>query len=423
MALQELSVEKQVVKVSLPEVASLAGEMLLGFVDTFWVSRLGTPAVAAISASTYLLWIIYSLVDIVAVGVVGLSAFYHGRGDRKGLGRVFYTAFYSINLLSFLLAGLLLFNLSGYISFFNVTLKAKIWMGDYLAVQLVFLPVGALYYLVSSVYEGQGKTAKVFRSSLLVLFANAVLDPLLIFSLGLELKGAALASVISRTLGLFYLWSGLKLPKEGFSLRCLSKILSIGTPSSVYWLSSTGVFLYINGLASRIEPASVAAMGVGIRYETIPYIIAMGISVGASAVVGKSRGRRDQEGLRRASLFSLKIMLWVSIALGLVFFALAPQLSALFLRGKAREIAVLYLRISAFSQVFFSLSVVFEGIFVGMGRTFPALALAMLVVLSRVPLSYLFPSLLWIFLIFPLTNFLIDLTFLFFYRLYIKASL
>ncbi len=397
---------KEVIRVAIPSVASMAMETLLGFVDTFWVSRLGNHAVAAISASTYLLWVVYSLIDVVAVGLVSLAAYFSGRKDRENLSISFYTGFYSVLGLSFFLSAILLLNLPAYLSLFRLPFLSSLWLADYLFIQLIFLPIGGLYYLVGSVYEGEGKTKEVFYASLLVLGLNSVLDPILIFHFGLRLKGAALASAAARALGLAFLRRKLDLKTKGFSLTFLWRMVRIGIPSSVYWLTSTGVFTFLNALASRIEPVSVAAMGVGVRYETIPYIISMGISVGASSVIGRSRGREDKKAMKRAAVFSLRCALLISILIGAVFYSLAPQLSGFFLKGRSREIASLYLKISSLSQIFFSLTIVYEGIFVGLGKTFPPLAFGIGAVLLRIPLAFLHHSLEWIFLLFPLTNFL-----------------
>ena len=403
---------KDVLRVAIPSVASMAIETLLGFVDTFWVSRLGNDAVAAISASTYLIWVIFSLIDMVAVGLVSLSAYYTGRRDRRGFSSSFYTGFYSVLSLSFLISAFLLLNLHSYVSLFKLNLRASLWLADYLFIQLVFLPLAGLYYLVSSAFEGAGRTKEVFYSSILVLLSNSLLDPVLIFGLGLELKGAAISSIAARALGLIFLRGRMSLERERFSFTLLGKMLKVGTASSVYWLSTTGVFLFLNALASRIEPLSVAAMGVGVRYETIPYIIAMGISVGASSVVGRCKGAENFKSARKAAEFSLFLALFISLFLGLIFYGFASPLAGFFLKGRARDIAVLYLRISALSQIFFSLTVVFEGIFVGLGKTFPPLAYAIIIVFLRIPLSLLFSSLLWIFVVFPITNLAIAAIFL-----------
>lgn len=411
---------RAIVRISLPAIASMAVETVLGFVDTYWVSRLGVEAVSAISASTYLLWVIFSMVDIIAVGLVSLSAYYYGRKDHSGMSKAFYTAFYSVLFLSFLISLLLIFNVSAYSLLFKIGIKGRIWLVDYLLIQGIFLPVAGLYYLMASLYEGLGRTGKVFRSSLIVLVLNSLLDPVMIFALGLNLKGAALASVVSRAIGVVYLWAELTFTEKGFSSSMLLKMVTIGAPSSIYWLASTGVFIYINSLASSINPASVAAMGVGVRYEMLPYIISMGISIAAAAVVGQSKGAGEFKKLEEASVFSLKLMLLISVGIGIIFFFLARPLSSLFLKGEAVNIAVMYLRISAFSQIFFSLSIVFEGIFIGMGFTAIPLSLALILIILRIPLSHIFHSLLWIFMLFPLTNMVIVLVFMLFWKFSMK---
>lgn len=411
---------RAIVDISIPAIASMAIETLLGFVDTFWVSRLGVEAVSAVSASTYLLWVIFSIVDIIGVGLISLAAFFYGEKDDQSLSKAFYTAFYSVIFLCFLISTVLIFNIARYSDLFTIGAKGRAWLVDYLMIQSVFLPIAGLYYLVASYYEGLGKTGKVFRSSVIVLLLNSILDPVFIFLLSLNLKGAALASVVSRTIGLIYLWYGTNLRNKKFSLPMFWKMITVGAPSSVYWIASTGVFIYLNSVASSINPASVAAMGVGVRYEMLPYIISMGISIAAAAVVGQSKGAGEFEKIKEASVFSLRLMSLISLGIGVIFFFFARPLCSLFLKGEAKNIAIMYLKISAISQIFFSLSIVFEGIFIGMGFTVLPLSVALVIIILRIPLSHTFCSLLWIFVLFPLTNMVIVLVFIMFWKFSIK---
>lgn len=174
-----------------------------------------------------------------------------------------------------------------------------------------------------------------------------------------------------------------------------------------------------NSIASSINPASVAAMGVGVRYEMLPYIISMGISIAASAVVGQGKGADDPGRIKTASFYSLKLILYFSLIIGGLFFVFARPLSSIFLSGEAVDISAMYLRVSPFSRILFYLAIVFEGIFIGMGLTAIPLGLALIIILLRIPLSHIFRSLLWVFMVFPLTDFSIVA----FFVIYLKISL
>ncbi len=420
VSLTKGSVYRSILAVALPAIGYMSLETLLSFIDTYWVSRLGVDAVGAVSASIYLVWIYFSLIEIISTGVISLVAQEAGAGREEGVSAAAFTGTYAVLALSLLLSlgGLAL--VDSYIDFFKLSARASFWSRDYLIVFLVTFPVSAFYYVAVSIYEGLGKTKIPFWSSLIVLVLNSLLDPVLIFWLKLEVLGASLASALAKVAATFYLWADLKgaLGKRIIKPALVARMVLVGFPSSLYWLVSVFVFAFMNGLASRLAPHAVAAMGVGVRFESLTYIIATGLATAASSFVGQNFGAGNYERAKKGSLVALQLGIATASFLGVVFYTFSEPLSSIFLSGEALLLGSLYLKINAVSQPLFAISIIYEGIFIGRGRTLLPLLSAVFITGLRVPLAVLLSrafGVAGIFSVFPLTNLLLDLTLTFFF--------
>ncbi|MFL5517404.1 MAG: MATE family efflux transporter [Gemmatimonadales bacterium] len=80
---------------------------------------------------------------------------------------------------------------------------------------------------------------------------------------------------------------------------------------------------------SRLGPAAVASVGLTESLLTVIYALAMGLGIGATAVVARRIGEKDPEGAARAAVQALALALLVSVVLGTAGALLAPQLLAL----------------------------------------------------------------------------------------------
>ena len=80
---------------------------------------------------------------------------------------------------------------------------------------------------------------------------------------------------------------------------------------------------------SRLGPDAVASVGLTESLLTIIYALAMGLGIGATAVVARRIGEKDPEGAARAAVQALALALLVSVVLGTAGALLAPRLLAL----------------------------------------------------------------------------------------------
>ena len=265
--------------------------------------------------------------------VVGFSgvlvAQYHGAGDESGCRKSYHAGF-CIAIVSGLLMlpliplGWWIFSLSSPSpelfaserAYYNVVMAGSV---------LLFGQIAA-----SSYFTGRGRTRLVFWVNLGGNLVNIALDPLLIFTLGMGIEGAAIATVFSQFLQ-FVVLIGFVVDKSFGALGRLPpdrdlvrRILRFGLPAGGYevlnMLSFT-IFVFVTETIGGVEFALSNAC------FTISYLLfapLTGFALGAQTLVGHYRGAGDDEGAKKAARRT--------VGLGLAFAAIASVLMLAFNR-------------------------------------------------------------------------------------------
>lgn len=213
-----------------------------------------------------------------------------------------------------------------------------------------------------------------FGSNLL----NAVLNYLLIYTAGLGVAGAAIASAISYTLSgtfmfiayrrnrrLHWKWNSFRADRD-----LLRECAAIGVPVLGTSMASCLGYVVFAGLVSGMGTTIFAAHSIAVTAETIFYVPGYGLRTATSTLVGISLGENNEEKLRKVSRLSIVLTVGMMCVSGLVLYFVSYPLMRLF--TPVEEVARLgasVLKLVAFSEPFFGLMTVLEGIFYGMGRT------------------------------------------------------
>jgi putative MATE family efflux protein len=389
---------------ALPVVATMFLETAFSIADMFWVGKLGAVSLAAVISSAILIWIIYSLVGAVSIGVTALVARFIGAKQPDQASFAARQAY----LFSMLLAVCLtipgvLFAKWAFV-LMGTAPDVTHWGIRYL--RIIF--AGAItFFLIdtfSAIFRASGDT----RTPMLVigvsLALNIVLDPFLIFGWGpfprLETDGAALATVFSQGVGcLLFAYFILRqklvfrfslLPKLELDLSTVWRMLRIGIPASSAWILFSVVYLFINKIVALFGTDAIAALGIGNRMESLSFLTCMGFSVAASTLVGQNLGAGKPERSAQAAWRTAGISVLVTGFVAGMFLAFPRQIASFFISDpRVINIGIGYLRILALSQMFMALEIAFEGAFGGAGNTVPPMIISIAGSVARIPLAFL----------------------------------
>jgi putative MATE family efflux protein len=359
---------------------------MLSVVDMFWVGRLGPATVAAVALAGSVLGVLFSLGQVVMVGVLATASRAAGADSREGVR-------------DSLRHGLLIAAVGSVpLAVVGVVLSGRIlgWFGaepavvgagtGYLAILLAVLPGFFAGMALYAGFQALGDTRTPMFITLVTNVINLVLDPLLIFGwLGLPrmgATGAALATVLSQSGGLVVM--AVILRRRGLlSLRgpvrreAVKTILDIGVPAGLQAITRPLTGLLMFGIVTGFGTAATAAFGIGLRVLQLMYIYLGGLASAGQTLVGQSLGQKKPDLALRVSLRVLWIAFLLQLAVMPALFLLAPLLIRVFNSDQdVVRYGVEYLRVLAPLLVVLGLTTGWESAQRGAGDTKPPMVAA-----------------------------------------------
>lgn len=235
-------------------------------------------------------------------------------------------------------------------------------------------------------YEGKATLAMIGLTTGGIL--NMLLDPLFIFTFGMGISGAGLATALSQFISFGILLSMFLLNKtqSKLSLRFFSKefrtlgdIVVTGLPSLARQGLNSVSTMVLNAQAKAFGDAAIAAMGYVGRTSSLIFSVGLGIGQGFQPVSGFNYGAKKYSRVKKGSWFTLAFGAAFIGVISAVCFAFAPQIIALFRKEAiVIEIGSQALRIMCVFLLFLPVSVVATMLFQSIGKSLPALILSCL---------------------------------------------
>ncbi|HHO77219.1 MAG TPA: MATE family efflux transporter, partial [Deltaproteobacteria bacterium] len=349
-------------KLAIPASIGFFFNTMFNVVDTYFGGSISTQALAALSLSFPIFFIVISMGSGISTGATALIATSLGAGNIKD------AKMYAIQGVAF---GIIV---SVVLTFVGITVSPYLFTflgasGTYLNQCLLYMNtifMGSILfivnYMLNSILNALGDT-KSFRNFLIIaFFLNILLDPWFIYGgAGLPpmgIAGIALATLSVELIGVVYL--SIRVSKTRLVCeRCFSDIIPKagafkdiayqGLPSSLNMVTvGLGIFV-ITYFVSLYGKDAVAAYGVATRIEQIVLLPTIGLNIAAVALVAQNNGagllERIFETISTALRYGALCMLC-----GTVFvFILARHLMGMFTSDEqVMEIGTVYLRIAAF---------------------------------------------------------------------------
>ncbi|OZT86121.1 MATE family efflux transporter [Vibrio sp. 03_296] len=351
-------------KMTVPMIFGMVAILMFNLVDTFFISLLGTEALAAIS---YTFPVTFA-VNCITMGIgVGLST---SIGRLLGQGEAHQAARFTTHGL---LLAIVLVALASTLGFFTVPplftlLGAKEALipliGQYMHVWYLTIPLLVIPMAGNSAIRATGDTKTPAKIMMLAGLINGVLDPLLIFGIGpfpeLGIQGAAIASAFSwlgALIGSFYVLIKrerlLGLPQWPRLKEDWRQILKVGTPAALSNAMNplSGAILMM--MLSSHGTAAVAAYGAAQRIESILILVLMALTSALTPFMAQNFGAKNPQRAFQGLFVSMRFSVLFQ---GLVFLMMVPlsiPLAALFSQEQAvRDLLWHYLLVVPISYGF-----------------------------------------------------------------------
>lgn len=374
-------------QLAIPASMGMFFNTMYNVVDTWYAGRFDTEALAALSLTFPVFFILLATGIGLSSGATALIGNALGKGDRaeaalvstQGLVLSLYAAV-GVIVIGFLAAPSLYIILGATDQYLSLCL-------DYIRIILPGSIFVFAFYMFNAALNSQGDT-KAFRNYMLgATIANIVLDPIFMYGwLGLPamgVKGIALATVLAQAGGAVFLgrraWrTGLFHRSEGARWRpdgrVFRAIAGQGIPAGMNMMTvAVGVFVITYFLA-KFGQDVVAAYGAATRIEQIVLLPALGLNTAALALTAQNSGAGKFDRVRELARVSLRYGAYLMLAgTALLFFGAELLMKAFTNSEHVVAIGAHYLRIAAFLE--FSYVVLFLNTAILQGVKKPAFGL------------------------------------------------
>ncbi|HXP62451.1 MAG TPA: MATE family efflux transporter [Dongiaceae bacterium] len=400
----EGSLGRALVLLSVPMAIEMSMESAFAVADVFFVARLGPEPVAAVGLTEAMLTVLFAVAVGLGVSTTVMVARRIGEKDPSGAAVAAVQAIALAILLSFaiMVAGILLApRLLGLMGATPGIIRAG---SGYTTVMLGANITIMLITLLNAILRGAGDAAAAMRTMWLANLANLILDPCLIFGWGpfpvLGVTGAAVATSIGRSLGIFYqlirlfgTQGRLRLTRESvrLDLGVMSRLIRVALGGMFQMLIATASWIGLMRIMATFGSAALAGYTIATRIIVISLMPGWGLSNAVATLVGQNLGA----GKPQRAEHSVWLGAWCNLALmcgiGALFVALATPLIRLFSNdAQVVSAGAVCLRTISYGCLPFAFGVVFLSAFNGAGDTFtPTLVSLVCSWLVQIPLAYL----------------------------------
>jgi len=397
------SIPRHVVTLAIPAVFSMFAIVLNNLINTGLVGHLGAAQVAAVGSAGFIVWLIFSMMDIFAVGTVAIISRHYGAGELEEASQA------SMQILKFAVYFSTAFSVIGFVFSGDILhllhLEPEVEQMGRVYLKIIFLAVPILFIseTAGAVFRAIGDTTTPMIVMITAVGINIFLDIMLIYGVWifprLETVGAAIATSIAHTVaflvGLSFILRGRIpfkiIPKTlgALDFAVIFRLIKIGLPTSLASINFALVYLGLTRIMSDFGTTAVASIPVGNRAESISYMTCFGFYIAASAMVGQNLGAKQPQRAIKAAWVTLGIISSITFIYGLIFFFFAEKITSMLTSDmEVIKISGYYLKILALSQVFMALEFVLEGAFAGAGNTVPPMIVSIPGTLIRIPLAY-----------------------------------
>jgi putative MATE family efflux protein len=373
---------KVILLLAFPAIIENLFQTILGFVDTYFVSKLGLVEVSAVGVTNAVLAIYFAL--FMAIGVAANVYIANFLGANK-VEKARHIAQQSLILASVfgVITGIItllfaeeLLQLMG--------IEANVLAAGTMYFKIVAIPsiFMSLMFVASAILRGAGDTKSPMKISIIVNIINAVLDYIFIFGFwvipGMGIVGAAIATVIARVIGaiglLLYIQRSelIKFKKEYWKLdkTHMKELMVLGSPAAgerlIMRAGQVVYFSFVVALGTNVFAAHQIAGNI----EVFSYMIGYGFATAVTILVGQQLGAGNQQEATKYAKLSAFLAVGFMTIFGALLFFFGEWAGGFFSQDpQVKEDIGTALKVSGVFQPFLAVVLTLTGAFQGANNT------------------------------------------------------
>ena len=397
-------IRKLLVQYAVPAIIAMTASSLYNMVDSIFIGHgVGALAISGLALTFPLMNLAAAFGSLVGGGAATLVSMRLGQRDYETAQRILGNVVV-LNLIIGISFGLLtLVFLDPILYFFGASDATIGYAREYMSVILWGNVVTHMYLGLNAVLRAAGHPRKAMYATILTVTINAILDPLFIFVLGLGVRGAALATVISQAVSAVWVMTFLTgkktrwyLKRENLHVDAKIVLPCIALGLSPFVMQSTESLIAICFNSSLLRYGGDMAVGTMTVLTSIMQFSNMplqGLTQGAQPIVSYNFGAKNAQRVRDAYFCLLRACFTYSMAIWLLVELFPRAFILIFNNDPALvEYAAWAVRIYMGCSGIFGIQIACQQTFVALGNAKTSLFLAVWrKIILLIPLIYILP--------------------------------
>lgn len=376
--MRDEKISKVLLKMGVPTMIGMLASAFYSVVDAFFVGKLGTSQMGAVSIAFPIVQVIIGLGMTFGSGAASYISRLLGAGKADEANRTASTALFTSLFIGIVAIVVSLCFLDPILVALGATETILPYARQFAVIYITGSILNIFCVTMNNIVTSEGMAKFTMVSMLTSSMLNIILNPIFIFPLGFGICGSAVSTVVSQgAASIFYIW--VIFSKKGclqFSLKCFrfdgtifKEIFKVGIPILIYQLLSSASMGLTNTAASSYGDSAVAAFGVVTRLMALGTYVVFGFMKGYQPIAGYNYGAKNYDRMNEATKISLKLSTVFCVIVAILLTIFPDQIMALFSKHDAELIKIggQALRANGILFTLFGFEQVYMSLFLALG--------------------------------------------------------
>ena len=394
-------------RLALPTITAQLVNMLYNMVDRIYIGHIegiGTQALTGVGVCMPLIMIVSAFASLAAMGGAPLASIALGRGDRDRAEGILGSCTALLVCISAVLTVILSIFHQPLLVAFGATEDVIGYACRYMSVYSLGTVFVQLSLGLNAYITAQGFSRVSMMTVLIGAVLNTILDPIFIFGLGMDVQGAALATIISQAVSAMFVLRfltgrktllRLTLPRVRLNWKLLGPCVALGLSPFIMQSTESLIAVCFNtSLRAYGGTVAVSTMTLCTSIMQLAMLPLQGLSQGAQPIISYNFGAGNAARVKQGFRLLLTCCLTFSVTLGVAVIAVPQFFLGIFTPDDALiGYAVPLVRTYMAGTVIFGVQIACQQTFVALGNAKCSLFLACLrKLILLIPLVYILPN-------------------------------
>lgn len=329
---------KSIFKLAIPSMIAQLISVLYNIVDRIYVGNIpviGEKALIGVGVCSPITTLITSFAFLIGLGGAPIFSIALGEQDKEKAKKILSNALLMLLIVSSIIIIIFYSAMEPLLFLFGASNESIVYAKGYLTIYLIgtffsIITLGLNQYLIA-----QGDSLKAMITTIIGCVINIGLDPLFMYALNMDVKGAALATVISQFVSFAFVIlillrkSSIKISFGNYDIKLMGKILRLGISPFIIMATDSIILILLNSCLKMyggdkgdfyIEVATIVQ-----AFMTLITGPLLGISSGTQPILGYNYGAKNKDLIIKAEKQILVFcLIFTSICFGLSFLVARP---------------------------------------------------------------------------------------------------